>query len=89
MTWRTDMENAPRDGTPVELKLESGWRTDACWDGPVTGASGDVWTWFAVDEDDYPESWTEAVCWECNEDYERSDWPVAWRPLADERVEPS
>ena len=80
MTWRTDMENAPRDrririrtrkGNEVCVRWQEGfvdseWRECGCWQ-----ASDDV----------YPECWTDGVCWETNEDGLPSDQPVMWAEL--------
>jgi hypothetical protein len=77
--WRP-IETAPKDGTPIQARID--------------GYGGDniiAWSWGLRDSDDQdcggweyltgepPQCWTDGVCWESNENRERSAQPTHWR----------
>lgn len=90
MTWRKDMENAPRDGTPLQVKIPGHGDDNAImWvDTLLDENLSRMGAWCFLD-DEPPESWTDGICWEVNESGEQSVQPTEWKLLADERVEPS
>jgi hypothetical protein len=80
--WR-DMDAAPKDGTRVLLLLESGGIIAGEWveNAGVTSDETLCGMWGAADEEIWPTSWTDGLCWASNADEVSSDQPVAWSPL--------
>jgi len=71
------METAPRDGTPIQAKIPGNGSDNIirwmCID--------DYWTWAMVEDQDWPDSWDDGICWASNSSEQPSVLPVAWKPL--------
>lgn len=51
-----------------------------CFGVAVDENENPCWSWCAFDEDDYPDCWTDGICWTSNDDQKPSDPVVSWRP---------
>ena len=72
--------NAPTDGTEITIRTEGGHELRAKFEtGFVDGDGKECGCWVAVNEDEAPPCWTDAVCWESNADFVQSDPPVEWK----------
>lgn len=82
MDWRP-MKTAPRDGTPFQAKIPGhGADNIIAWtDGLVGSDEQDCGNWCFVDDQESPDDWTDGICWEVNEDGNKSVEPTAWKPL--------
>ena len=71
------METAPRDGTPIQAKIPGNGSDNIirwmCID--------DYWTWAMVEDQDWPDSWDDGICWASNSSEQPSVLPVSWKPL--------
>lgn len=79
------ISTAPKGGTEIVIitrrrrsVFKAMW-LDGVVDVPGEPSSG---AWVAVDEDLYPASWTDCVCWASNADGEASDPPEFWMSLS-------
>ena len=80
--WQS-MHLAPRDGTPIQAQIPGhgkdniiAWRS-----GFLDSNENECACWVFVEDQEPPPSWTDGVCWEVNEDGERSVMPTRWKPL--------
>ena len=80
--WQT-METAPTDGTPIQAKIPgNGSDNVIAWtDGLIDSNEAPCGGWHFVSEQEPPDSWTDGVCWEVNEDGEQSVKPTHWKPI--------
>jgi len=73
------METAPIDGQTITIKTATGAIVRAFWAGGLmNGSEEDCGGWHALHEGEHPECWTDGICWESNENEQRSDPPVTW-----------
>ena len=82
------MDLAPKDGTSIQAVIPGHgadniifW-LDGLYDDDGNACGG--WA-FVEDEQEPPDCWTDGVCWEKNEDGEKSIEPTMWTELPDER----
>lgn len=82
MSEWNDMSAAPVEQTIIldipsfgELKAKYSFGV-ACDDN-----DNDVYAWVSMEEDRYPECWTDGVCWEQNENLAQSVQPTRWKEL--------
>lgn len=80
--WQT-MESAPRDGRCIQAKIPGhGADNIIAWqDGFLTSEEKDCCAWVMMDDQEPPDSWSDGVCWEVNEDGVPSVKPTHWKPL--------
>lgn len=76
-----DMASAPTDGTVIRLRLENDSELDATYEGGFLNEDGDDCGCWVAFSDDFPEDWTDGVCWASNVDMVCSTWPVMWRDV--------
>lgn len=87
-TWRP-MDTAPRDGTAFQAEIPGeGFdfiirRATGFVDADGNGCAA----WVIADDQEPPESWTDGVCWDENEDGLPSTQPARWKPLRQRREE--
>lgn len=77
------METAPKDGTAIQAQIP-GHGSDniiAFQFGFVDSHGRECGCWVIVEDQEPPPSWTDGVCWEVNEDEEKSVEPICWRAL--------
>ena len=75
---RHPIETAPKDGTEILAKIPNhGSYNVIAWKeiGPDWGG------WCFTRDQEPPDSWTDGICWEVNEDLEQSVEPTYWMPL--------
>lgn len=79
--WCSDMDAAPRDGTPIQARIPGDGESNiiAWFDGLLNSQGEDCGGWMIVEEQEPPDSWTDGVCWEVNEDGVASVKPTAWK----------
>jgi len=78
--WNPDMDAAPRDGTPVEIKTQNGCQFAASFQsGFIDSSCNDTSVWCEVEEDTAPPCWTDGACWAVNENFVESSQPTHWR----------
>lgn len=79
--WRSDMENAPRDGTPIQAKIPGhGSDNIIAWGGGLMDSDGETCGgWLFFGENEPPECWTDGVCWAVNADGKPSVQPTHWK----------
>jgi len=81
MSWRP-IATAPYSATPVWIRTDRGHELKAWWEaGGFEDEDGACGGWVAVDEDGYPDCWTDGVCWASNDAEVPSDQPAFWRPI--------
>lgn len=73
------MKTAPRDKTHVLVQTFEGFAFPAFYD-PNSSLDENMQT-CGVHKGFHPPCWSEGACWTSNADQERSDPPVAWKPL--------
>lgn len=76
------ISTAPRDGTPIQVKIP-GHGSDnivAWFNGLLDNGGGDCGGWNWVGDNEPPDCWTDGICWEVNEDGKRSAHPTEWKP---------
>ena len=78
--WRPISE-APKDGTAIQARIPgSGDDNIIAWhEGLIDSNNRSCGGWSFVSDQEPPESWTDGVCWEVNEDGERSTQPTHWK----------
>lgn len=77
------MSSAPKDGTPIKAKIQ-GHGSDniiAWYDGLLDSYGNDCCSWMFIEDSDPPPSWTDGICWDSNEDGEKSAEPIGWKPM--------
>ena len=77
------IETAPKDGPAFQAKIPGhGEDNVIAWvDGLVDGAERPCGGWEWMGENEPPDCWTDGICWEVNEDGQRSVHPSEWKPL--------
>lgn len=78
--WQ-EIETAPKDGKPIQVKIP-GYGSDniiAWHQGFVDAQEQDCGAWCFVEEQEPPNCWTDGVCWEANERDEKSVQPTHWK----------
>ena len=81
--WQS-MESAPRDGTSILAQIPGNGNDNIIfWAGPFVAENetDDAWTWVMAEEQGWPDSWDDGVCWGINSNLEPSVRPIAWKPL--------
>ena len=80
--WQT-IETAPKDGTPIQADIPgNGSDNIIAWIGGLLNDKGeDCGGWQFVEEQEPPQSWTDGICWESNEDDQPSVKPTRWKHL--------
>lgn len=81
------MEIAPKDGTSFQAKIPGhGSDNMIAWVWGLVGFDGIVCGgWCFTSEQEPPDSWTDGICWEVNEDGEQSVQPTRWKKLNEAR----
>ena len=80
--WR-DMDSAPKIGPPFQAEIPGNGKDNViAWvEGLLDGNNEPCGAWMIMDDQEPPDSWTDGVCWEKNEDGEPSVKPTRWKPL--------
>lgn len=76
------MDTAPKDGTPIRAMIPAYGDNLIAWFHGLEDSSGAEcggWQWMESGEP--PNSWTDGICWDVNEDGVASVQPIAWKPL--------
>jgi hypothetical protein len=76
------IESAPRDGTAIQAKIPgNGSDNIIAWaDGFLDRNAKPIGGWYFVDGDqEPPECWSDGICWDENEDGNRSVRPTHWK----------
>jgi hypothetical protein len=80
--WQ-DIATAPKDGTPFQAKIPGhGSDNVIAWLGGLKNSQDEdfgVWQW--MENSEPPDSWSDGVCWEVNDDGKKSVEPTQWKPL--------
>ena len=77
---------APKDGTPIQARID-GYGSDniiAWGNGLLDGESRECGGWNYLTGEP-PQCWTDGVCWESNENGNRSVQPTHWKPIVSTR----
>ena len=74
--WTPVADAMPKWNQHVVCFTERGQAVVAAWGNPT----GEGSCWYAVEEDQHPTCWHDGICWEVNQDEERSDHPKWWAP---------
>lgn len=78
------IETAPRDGTAIQAMIPgNGSDNIIAWDNTLLNSNEEPcggWS-FVEDHQEPPDDWTDGICWEVNEDGNKSTEPTHWRPL--------
>ena len=84
--WRP-IESAPKDGTAFQARIPGhGSDNIIAWSDGLTDSNGNsCGGWSFASEQEPPDSWTDGVCWEVNEDGVASIKPTAWKYLPSPR----
>ncbi len=82
MDWQP-IETAPKDGTNIQAEIPGhGSDNVIAWQwGFVNGDGEGCGGWCFMEDQEPPDSWTDGVCWEENEDGRHSVPPTRWKPL--------
>ncbi len=82
------MDTAPMDGTAFLAEIPGhGSENIISWQwGFMDCNAKENGCWCFDEGQDEPDSWTDGICWEVNEDCEASVLPTGWKPL-DEQPE--
>ncbi len=82
MTW-FPIDTAPKDGTWIQARIPGhGSDNIIAWiDGLLDSEHRDCGGWTFMTEQEPPDSWTDGICWEVNEDGKKSTPPTHWKPL--------
>lgn len=80
--WQS-MESAPQDGTWIQSRIPGhGSDNIISWmDGFMSAAGQECGGWVFMEDQEPPDSWTDSICWEFNEDGYPSVYPTAWKAL--------
>ena len=80
--WQS-METAPQDGTAIQARIPGhGSDNIIGWiDGLQDSRDNQCGGWAFMTEQEPPDSWTDGVCWEVNEDGVASVKPTHWKSL--------
>lgn len=72
----------PTDERPFRVKMEDGHEFNvSLQDGFLREDETEACSFVAEEGEDYPECWTDGVCWGSNADDVASEYPVFWRPI--------
>ena len=87
MDWQS-IETAPRDGTPILVRIPGHGDENVVWweEGYLNSAGEDCGCWAFLDIDGGPKCWTDGVCWEVNEYGIPSVKPTHWAPIPEQAV---
>lgn len=82
LTWQS-MDAAPKDGTWIQARIPGhGADNVIAWmDGLQNSADEPCGGWSFVTDQEPPDSWTDGICWDVNEDGVASVAPTAWKRL--------
>ena len=79
------IETAPLDGTEIQARIPGhgadnviAWQHNAF----MNTAGDDCGGWAFTRDQEPPDSWTDGICWEVNEDGEPSTQPTEWKRLS-------
>jgi len=78
------IDSAPKDGSHIQVVIP-GHGSDniiSWYSGFVNDAEQDCCGWVFMTEQESPSCWTDGVCWESNENCEKSVEPTHWQPLS-------
>ncbi len=80
------MKTAPRDGSWIQVRIPGhGDDNVVAWiDGLLDSDEKDCGGWTFMTEQEPPDSWTDGICWDVNEDGVKSDQPTEWKHLPEE-----
>ena len=82
MEWQP-IETAPRDGTPIQVKIPGhGSDNVVAWFDDLMDSDGQScggWHW--MEDNEPPDCWTDGICWASNADDVASVQPTHWMPL--------
>lgn len=83
------MATAPKDGTPFQARIPGhGEDNVIAWiNGLQDSRDNQCGGWAFVTDQEPPDSWTDGVCWEVNEDGVASVAPTAWKRLPEQASE--
>lgn len=75
------IDTSPKDGTPIQADIPGhGSDNIIAWSpGFRDKAGASCCCWVFMEDRDPPESWTDGVCWDENEDLEKSVEPTLWK----------
>lgn len=82
MDWQP-FKTAPKDGTEIQVKIPGhGSDNVIAWlDGLLNSEGSDCGGWQFTRDQEPPDSWTDGICWEVNEDGVQSMLPTKWKNL--------
>ena len=77
------IETAPKDGTAFRARIPGhGSDNIIAWTGGlIDSEENDCGGWQFVENQEPPDDWTDGICWEVNEDGNKSTEPTHWKPL--------
>lgn len=77
------MSTAPKDNTEIQVRMPGhGADSVVAWvDDLLDRAGNECGGWMFTREQEPPDSWTDGICWEVNEDGEQSVKPTGWKSL--------
>jgi hypothetical protein len=82
MSWQS-MSSAPKDGTWIWAMIPGYGDALIAWDASLlNSAEEECGGWSFMGDGEPPDSWTDGICWESNEDGEPSVQPVQWKVMA-------
>lgn len=82
MDWQP-ISSAPKDGTWIQARIPGhGDDNVIFWMTGLLDSDGkECGGWSFATEQEPPDDWTDGICWEVNEDENRSVPPTHWQPL--------
>lgn len=82
MTDWQPIEMAPKDGSDIQAKIPGhGSDNIIAWIGGLVNSNGrPCGGWAFTTDQEPPDSWTDGICWEVNEDGVPSVQPTDWKP---------
>lgn len=85
MDWQ-QIDTAPKDGTWIQVRIPGhGSDNVVAWiNGLLDSNDNDCGGWTFMTEQEPPDTWTDGVCWEVNEDGAQSAQPTEWKHLPEE-----
>ncbi len=83
MTEWQPIDMAPKDGTEIQVRIPGhGSDNVVAWQtGFMDEDEKECGCWVFTRDQEPPESWTDGVCWQSNENEEESVCPTEWKPL--------
>ena len=77
------IDSAPKNGTIIQAKIPGhGSDNIIAWSlGFNDGSGSDTGAWVFMADQEPPDCWTDGVCWEANQDNEKSIEPTHWKPI--------